>query len=167
MPYRRVYIVTPLSPEEVRERLQKITRGRLGIWEVITRSFRARPADPVFIGVCQDASFKIQRDIRYGNSFLPVIRGRIVSRSPGETMVTVRMTVPLLTAIFMAFWFSGVVLAVGFTVPQLFRKGDLLALTPLGLLAAGVAMVWIGFYPETRKAERAIRNALGGTRGGP
>lgn len=162
MPYRRVDIVTPLSPEQVRERLQRITRGRLGFWEVMTRSFRARPADPMFVGVCQDAAFKIQRDIRYGNSFLPVIRGRIVSSSPGETLVTVRMTLPLFTAIFMAFWLSGLVLVAGVTVPQLFLEGNWLALTPLGLLAAGVAMLWFGFYPEARKAERAIRNALGG-----
>ena len=159
--------MTTLSPEQVRERLQTITRRRLGLWEAMTRSFRARPAGPVFVGVCQDAAFKLHRDIGYANSFLPVVRGRIVRRSPRETMVTLRMTLPLPTAIFMAFWLSVVLLVAGVTMPQLFLHGRLVALIPLGMLVMGAAMVWFGFYPEARKAERAIRNVLGGTRGGP
>ena len=82
-------------------------------------------------------------------------------------MVTLRMTLPLPTAIFMAFWLSVVVLVAGVTMPQLFLHGRLVALIPLGMLVMGAAMVWFGFYPEARKAERAIRNVLGGTRGGP
>ena len=61
------------------------------------------PLDPShpFVGKVRDGSFKIQRDIRGRNTFLPVVRGRMVATTSG-TRVEVTMLISLFAAMFLA-----------------------------------------------------------------
>jgi hypothetical protein len=144
----------------VRARLQTITRKRVGVWEALTRSFRPKPTDPLFVGHVSRARFKIHRDIRYGNSFLPIIRGRVFAGTPGETVVTITMALPVFPAAFMLVWFAGVTFVTAATIPEFLASGNPIALGAFAMLGGGVALVWFAFYPEARKAERILRQAL-------
>jgi len=160
VPFRRFRIATRLSPEEVRARLQTITRKRVGVWEALTRSFRPRPADPLFVGYVSPAGFKLHRDIRYGNSFLPLIRGRVRAGTADETVVTITMALPVFTAAFMLAWFAGVTFVIAVAIPEFLASGNPIALGALAMLGGGVALVWFAFYPEAHKAERILRQVL-------
>jgi hypothetical protein len=159
VPFRRINILSSLSPDDARERLKKLTRTRLGLWEAMTRPMKANPTDPPFIGRV-GITFKIHRDIRYGNSFLPIIRGKIVPTSGGRTLVRITMSLPIYTALFMVVWLSGVGFGVAVTIPAFLLRGNAFALVPSGMFALGIGMLWIGFYPEARKAERILRGAF-------
>ncbi len=160
VPFRRFEISTRLSPPEVRASLQAITRKRVGLWEGLTRSLGAAPADPPFTGYVAPTSFKIHRDIRYGNAFLPIVRGRIIAAPSGEALVRVTMSLPVYGAVFMLVWLSGVTWIIAATIAELLFRGNVFALVPIGMLMAGIGMVALGFYPEAWKAERIIRQAL-------
>jgi len=76
MPFYRFHIDTPLTVELAIACIQAITRDRPRFVESFRRSFR-RPdqGDPPFLGKIENQSFRLQRDIRYHNSFLPLIWG--------------------------------------------------------------------------------------------
>ena len=156
MPYRRLDILTPLSPGEVRERLQKITRGRLGVVDELLQTYR-RDGEPEFVGSVTESGFDIHRDIRhpYRHPLLPIIRGRVVSHGPRETLVRIRIRLRILSAISLAF----VLLA---CVMLLWSSASFHALPlPAAVAAAAAAIGCIRFYLEARGAERLIRQALG------
>src|SRR5436190_19553730 len=88
-----------VPPQVVAERLRPIVREKrqFSDFEAWQSSERATPA---FIGTVQDASFRIRRDIRSRNSFLPLIWGRVVPIGTGAR-VSVTMFIHPLVALFM------------------------------------------------------------------
>ena len=69
------------------------------------RRSEERAEDPVFVGSVRELSFSIRRYIRYRNSFLPMIRGRLTPIETG-TRVSVTMFIHPAVAVFMAFWLT-------------------------------------------------------------
>jgi hypothetical protein len=152
MPFYRFEIDVNAQPPTVVERLRTIVRGKLSFREAIRQSFPFNKAEGApFIGSVLDDSFKMRRNIRYRNSFLPMIRGRIASYGVG-TRVSVTMFLHPVVVIFMIFWLS-MVASVAFSHPTL-------SLIPWGMLAFGVALPVGGFIPEAIKAKRLIVEAL-------
>ena len=77
LPYESLAIASPLSPEEVRQKLIAVVKqGKL--FSFLTRS------DKPYRGKVERNEFKIARTIWYSNSFLPIIRGRICSEEYGS-----------------------------------------------------------------------------------
>lgn len=146
--YRRTEIVTPLSPEDVRERLQNITRPHISAWKTFEFVVEAKEPAPQFVGEIGANTFKLHRDIRYGNSHLPVIRGTIASDTSGQTVV--RMTMSL-------HWVSALGLLV---IPFVLFTPEYRTLPALTVFGVLLAVVWLGFEFEARKAERLLRRAL-------
>ena len=71
-------------------------------------SFGWRPADaPPFLGKVEGSRFRCWRDIRYRNSFLPRIAGRVVA-SPDGAKIEVTMHLHPVVFIFMLFWLGAV-----------------------------------------------------------
>jgi hypothetical protein len=110
------------------------------------------PSGPPFIGTVQDNSFKVRRDIRYRNSFLPMIWGRLIS-IPTGTRVRVTMSLHPLVAVFMLVWLGFV--GRGALVD---RSGPPILLW--GMFAFGVVLIAVGFIPEVITAKRLIALAL-------
>jgi hypothetical protein len=97
-------------------------------------------------------SFELQRAILYRNSFLPIIRGRIVPIEVG-TRVNVTMYLHPVVALFMTFWLG----AVGYAL----RAASSTSRLPLLLMFLfGVALTTGGFFPEAFKAKRLLSAAL-------
>lgn len=152
MPFYRFEIEVNAPPPVVVERLRAIVRGKLSFWESVRQSFPFNQADGApFIGSVQEDSFKLRRNIRYRNSFLPMIRGTIASYGVG-TRISVTMFLHPVVAIFMIFWL-GMVTWVAVSRPTA-------SPIPWGMLAFGIALTVGGFIPEAIKAKRLISEAV-------
>jgi hypothetical protein len=152
MPFYRFEIEVNAPPPVVVERLRTIVRAKLSFRESLRQSFPFNRAEGApFIGSVQDDSFKMKRNIRYRNSFLPMIRGTISSYGVG-TRVSMTMFLHPAVAIFMIFWLS-MVGSVAVSHPTV-------SPIPWGMLAFGLAISVGGFIPEAIKAKRLILEAI-------
>jgi hypothetical protein len=165
MPFYRFHLDTPLSESAASERIQKFTRPHRAFREWVAFNIKNitredNTVGPPFLGTVGRA-FRLRRDIRYRNSFLPLIRGRIVP-SPRGSRVNVTMFVHPLVALFMIFWFSGL----GYGVVQLWvhRKQAVpfAVLIPAAMILFGLALMLACFIPEAIKAKRLLESALKG-----
>ena len=157
MPYYRHQIETILSPDATISRIGSlIGDAPQGFWASLKYSFKS-PERP-FLGKIDGYSFKVSRDIRYRNSFLPRIHGQ-VDPAPAGSMITLSMTLHPFVAIFMLFWLSftgvGAWQAVNTSQGQ-----DPTVLVPIGMFIFGIMLVTLGFFPEAIKARRLIENEV-------
>ena len=165
MPFYRFHLDTPLSESAASERIQKFTRPHRAFREWVAFNIKNitredNTAGPPFLGTV-GRTFRLRRDIRYRNSFLPLIRGRIVPSARGSR-VNVTMFVHRLLALFMIFWFSGL----GYGVVQLWvhRKQAVpfAVLIPAAMILFGLALMLACFIPEAIKAKRLLESAIKG-----
>jgi hypothetical protein len=159
MPYYRCDLEVPLPPETVAQRLQGMIGTRPGFLDQLQDLWN-RKAEPVFYGSLGDGSFKISRNIRYNNSFLPQIRGRI-EPTGGGTRVAMTMFVHPAVAVFMLVWCFGAASGAIFAFQSL--NGPYAIYVPMGIFLFMIALPTAGFYPEAFKAKRLIAEALGNT----
>ena len=155
MPYYRFIIDTSLTVDDACSRVKTITRAPRGFWEPF-RPSRDETSHCEFIGSVEPRAFRLRRDIHYRNSFLPMIRGRVIESTHG-TRIHVSMFLHPLVAVFMAFWLSGV----GFGVLQnVSRAAGAVTIVPIGMLLFGLALMIGGFFPEALKAKRLLQESL-------
>jgi hypothetical protein len=145
----RFHVDVDVPPQTVAERLRSIVREKPTFWESFRMAWRARElASPPFIGTVQDDSFRLRRDIRYRNSFLPLVWGRFIS-TPTGTRVSVTMFIHPLVALFMAFWLG----MVGYGA---LKDRSTPPVVLWGMFIFGLALTAGGFFPEAIKARRLI-----------
>jgi hypothetical protein len=148
MPIYGFHLDVPFERHVVTERIQSVVREE----PPLRQWFSSRePVGVPFIGCVRDESFKLRRDIRYRNSFLPRLRGRIVP-TPTGTRVSVTMFLHPFVALFMVFWLGGV--GYGALTDTSFR------LVLWGMFAFGVLLATGGFFPEAFTAKRILSEAL-------
>jgi hypothetical protein len=156
LPYERFVIETRLTPVQVAERLRAVTApGRR------LRLFRASAGGKDFEGTVSDREFRVTRVIRYRNSFLPVVRGRIEDAADGAR-VEVSMRLHPAVFGFMLLWFgfltiSLVVIVVIAAIKQTFSP---FFLVPLGMFAFGYALTTGGFKLESRRSREQLEAIL-------
>ena len=128
--------------------------------QVGPREFLFPTLTKAFTGSVADGGFKIMRVIRYRNSFLPVVTGRIEPHDTGSR-IHVRMRLHLFSAVFMAVWMGFAVVAVaGFVTAYASNPGNRdvgALLAPLGMAVFGWALTTFGFWFEANKQERMLR----------
>src|SRR2546426_7910971 len=115
MPIYRFKIETGLTTQAAIARVKELVGPPRSFWGGVQYSFGLGDAAPPFVGKVERDRFRVHRDIRYRNSFLPMVWGHITS---GPTGSRVRVTVfmhPVVTG-FMAVWFYGL----GFVAVSLF-----------------------------------------------
>lgn len=157
MPIFITTIHSPLPMSDVHLRLGSLIEERTGWASGILGAGTPSRSGALFAGTRDDDSFRIVRLIRYRNSFLPVIRGRLVRGATGTDVRLVMMLHPAV-AVFMGLWCAGLVFGVARTLAQSFAPA--LALGPLLMCLFGVLLTGAGFFPEAVKARRLIRDAL-------
>lgn len=151
MPFYRFHIDVHSPTQVVTERLRSVhkTPREQGSFPGSHWREFAMP----FVGYVKEDSFTLRRNIRYrSNSFLPVIRSRIV---PTETGAQVKVTMFMnpWTAIFMAFWLGFV--GWGALTDQSASPSILWLMFVFGL-----ALSLGGFFPEAIKARRLLIEAV-------
>src|SRR5262249_1058658 len=132
-------------------------------WNAFQRSFD-RDSIPLrpFIGTAEGDRFRVRRDIRYRNAFLPIVLGR-VSTVPTGVRVGVTMFLRPVIAVFMLLWFSSIGYAVGLSAWRLLntpRDAHMMFLVPAGVLIFGVVFVGTGFFLEGRQGREAFGAAF-------
>jgi hypothetical protein len=160
MPLYRFQIDSNLTKQVVLQRIRALTREDPGVWQSIKESFAKRRESSVpFIGGVEESDFRLHRDIRYRNSFLPRIRGHVEAIA-GGTRIFVTMYLHPLVGVFMLIWLGGVGLG-ALAVSTAGQAGTVPTLVPFFMLVFGVALTLGGFYPEAIKARRLLEQGLG------
>lgn len=149
MPLYWFHIDSPEQPQVLAKRIRSIVREEPG-WRGIFRRIwrRDEPSGPPFIGSVGDASFKLRRDIRGRNSFLPLVWGHIIPTETGAR-VNVTMYIHPVVALFMVFW-------LGSTGSGALTDTSAFHLILWGMFVFGVALTTGGFFPEALKAQRLL-----------
>jgi hypothetical protein len=118
----------------------------------------------VFTGRCDETSFELTRVIRYRNSFLPVVSGRIEGGAGPASRIHVVLRLYREVRIFMAVWLGGVALGILATLGaalHLFGRpfvhngrepGFLPVFIACGLFCAGFGLMHGAFHGEAKKA---------------
>ena len=163
--FYRFTIETPLSGPEVAERLRPLIRTRRGFVEALRYQYfliRRKDSDPSFIGKVDAVSFQMHRDIRYSNSFMPLLRGRIEPSASGSQGSQVRVTMALHPFVFafMTFWFSGMGVGAVMALTSTAFGNQLLRFMPAGMFVFVAALVYVSFFPEAIIARRLLEKAL-------
>ncbi len=107
-----------------------------------------------FSGTLEGNSFKIQRIIKYRNSFLPVIHGKVYN-SDKNTEVSITMTPSLSTSLFLVFWLG----IAGYPLFLFVLGGEIetfKAIFSTGMLGFGYLLATIGFGFEANRAEKEL-----------
>jgi hypothetical protein len=153
----RFHVDINVPPHIAVERLRAIVlneKERPSFWEAFRMAWRSPDLmSPPFVGTVQEDSFRIRRDIRHRNSFLPVVCGRLVP-TPTGTRVWVTMFIHPLVLVFMLFW-------LGMIGGGVAHRPDSFALW--GMFVFGIALTACGFVPEVTKANRLITDAVLGS----
>jgi hypothetical protein len=159
MPFYRFQIQSRLTTETILVRIRALVRESPGFWQSVRESLGRRPDDsPPFIGRVEGNRFRMRRDIRYRNSFLPQVHGSVVPNPVGANVKVTMYLHPLVVG-FMLFWLGTVGLGalVGFTNQ---RESMGPALIPAGMFLFGIGLVVGGFYPEAYKARRLLEQGI-------
>ena len=144
--------------ETVLERIRGLMRSPPTLEERALTLFGASGNEErPFIGDVDGSTFNFRRDIRYQNSFLPRISGK-VKRRAGGACVTVSMSITPFVVALMSIW---LVIHGGWALVSINRLGSEI---PLFMFIGAAAVTVLGFIPEALKAKRILlqRVARGG-----
>ena len=162
MPFYRFHLDAPLSESAASERIQVLVRPARRTfreWIAFNITREDVTVGPPFLGKVGFRTFRLRRDIRYRNSFLPLVWGRIVPSRAGSR-INITMFMHPLVVLFMIFWFSGL----GYGVVQLWvhRKEAVpfAILVPAIMIVFGLALMLVCFIPEAIKAKRLLETAF-------
>jgi hypothetical protein len=151
MPLYRIQLHSPIPPYAAVEKLKSVTRKPPGFNESIRQSFNFTiPPNELFLGSIKDSSFCICRNIRYRNSFLPRIRGKITAENSGS-YIDISMQLHPFVAVFMTGWLFFVGLTAFALAPA--QKEFFI---PLGMFVFGILLTAGGFIPEAIKAKNML-----------
>ena len=152
-PFDRVSIQTQLAPHEVIARLASVVEPR--------KFWRFRGGQQPFEGEVNATDFRITRIITYRNSFLPVIRGRVVPDGGGGRL-DASFTLHPLVITFLVVWCGLLFIIGGPMWVGALLSGDWHGgpLTTLGLLAFAWLLTSASFTVEARKARTMLAELL-------
>jgi hypothetical protein len=153
LPYRTHVFESALVPAQVLERLNAAVQPMQWV--------RSRqPAERPFEGTIDGSTFRIQRAIRYRNSFLPRLHGRIEPMPDGRARVVVAFQLHPAVAVFMAVWFGFLIMIGGgaLAYPSSGSGDSAPRWILLGMLAFGVVLILGAFIPEAHKARQLLQD---------
>ncbi len=146
VPYKSVTIKTNLSKEEIIHRLDRIV-SRKYIWRQKNRD------DKEFYGTIQNDKIKIARYVQGRNSYLPRITG-VIERKTDGTYLSLKMKLHPLVILVMLF-----LLMQPFFLSYT-KNGNTNFMWSVIVIAFHVLMYYIGFLPETKRAEERLIQLL-------
>jgi hypothetical protein len=158
LPWRRYEILSHMQPAEALAAIARVTAPGRSLW----RHPLSRPVAD-FEGAVGPDGFAINRVIRYRNSFLPMIKGRLEA-APVGTLITISMRPLWLVTIFWLFWmtFVAVFLAAMLLAKIGVQNRSVGILVGAGMLAFGYLVCSIGFGLEARWAKQMLEKLLSG-----
>jgi hypothetical protein len=155
IPFQKLTVTSPLSPEEVLSRLAgalepMMKTGRRWIFDP-----NAKPYEGEILG----REFRIRRVIGYRNSFLPVITGTVEPAEQGS-VISIKLRLRRVTAVFACLWiglaaFFGAAAFLTLFLPD--APFNRLSLPALLFAPAGYTLVTAFFRMESGKSSAYFR----------
>ena len=121
------------------------------------RSIFYRNYDEFFNGKILKDSFKLQRNINYRNSFLPVLIGEI-NETDSCTRITIKTRMNLFVIVFLCLWFGGV--SLGCLITPFVDFEIQFKFIPYLMLLAGILITVLPYKYETKKAKEKLEELL-------
>ena len=160
MPFYRFVIDSPMPPQLALATVQTLVRKPPTFWASLKSSFSFRiNSDQPFLGTVGPDSFRIRREIRGRNSFLPLVWGKVFPDRLGSR-VTITMFLQPMTALFMLFWFSMIGIGLYRELRSTNNPFNTESLISIGMILFGIGLVLFGFIPEVIKAKRILISTL-------
>ncbi len=152
---RRVRLLSPYHPTEVLCRLRGATRAPASLSRFFKGDFSALTTRADFVGSVGEERFEIRRDIRYRNSFLPLVDGHIVQDGDGTRIDLVFGLHPAV-AIFMLIWlgFAGFIAIM--LIANRPEDAPWAFLMPCGMFLFGVILSASCYFPEESIAKKKL-----------
>ena len=163
LPFENYAIQTSLTAQEVFQRLyDKIEEKRNHGF-----NWRSKISNKPYEGKVSTTSFTMSRVIDHRNSFLPIIRGKIISLA-GQTRVEINMRPAMGTLIFMSVWLGFIgticltmVIAAVMHISEVFKEGISGAtLIPFILLIFGLLIQKYSFRSESKETKEFLATLL-------
>jgi len=110
-----------------------------------------------FNGKIFEASFKIQRNINYRNSFLPVLIGEINETDSG-TIITIKTRLNLFVIVFLCIWFGGV--SLGCLITPFADFEIQFRFIPYIMLITGILITILPYKYEIKRAKEKLEELL-------
>lgn len=154
--YENFKLVTSLSKDEVRKRIEESTEPR----KLFRTSFFSSPNHKLYEGEVRGYEFNIRRIIRYRNTFRPVIIGRIVPEKD-QTKVHIAMRPSVYGIAFGGFVIVGLLAMILYYLNDAWNR----TFVP-GIIGAGILMIFIwlmaslSFRFESRRSRKFLAMIL-------
>lgn len=155
LPYRRYEIRTSLNQNDALQKLTEAIQPPLSWWR-----WSRWVGDGEFYGKVAEGRFRCIRYIAYRNSFIPIVRGEVVSDTNGGSIIRVTMRMYNVVTLFCTVWLAFFALGMMATLLKpamceaIFCAENVLI--PMFMLAVFAAMMIGGFSTEANKAERFL-----------
>ncbi len=166
LPFESYILTSKLSVEEVKKRLAENIEPKQYFR---FPAFIKKPSSKPYEGEILVDTFIISRIINYGNSFLPLITGRI-STFVGKTQINIKMRPMIFVLIFISLWLGivglfclGIVLTALFQIRQILENGfSPIILIPFGMFLFGYLLTTLGFKAESKNSKEFLARLLDG-----
>lgn len=159
LPYERITLESSRSADELVTALAGVTRPPES---TVFRPLIRPEETATFVGEVSKERLNIRRAIRYRNSFVPFVMGRILEASSGsriEAIMLPHVAVLVIMAVFMLMLAPAAIISIaGFIQRGMF---DELAWLPLVMLGGLYVACMAGFVPEAHKTKRILREIAG------
>lgn len=163
LPFEKYILTTKLHYDEIFKLLDDNIEPKKNI------QFFAfnRDSDKPYQGEISGNSFTMSRIIKYNNSFLPVVKGKI-SSIVGETQIRIVMRPQMFFLIFGSLWMAIVGLfCAGFLLGGLLNLKQIVEhgfspafLMPFGMFIFGYLLISISFKKESKKSQQFLATLL-------
>ena len=163
LPFARLTLDSPRSPDELVAALQRLTRPHRPLEIRVIR-----PSETAtFVGDVSKERLEFRRAFRGRNSFAPYVVGRII-QGPGGARIEAIMRPHIIVLVFMAAWLIWLAPWALIGVSELVKQGagsEPWAWIPVVMWAAMYPMCMLGFVPDARKMRRMLREITNGSPG--
>lgn len=113
------------------------------------------------ISIVED-SFKMKRIISYRNSFLPQIKGNLLSESDNSTVTTFTIQLVPFVSVFITIWISIALLGCSLILINIsYDELDVYSIMPLSMPFFGYFMPYYFFNIEYARSKKDLINILG------
>ena len=163
VPFEKYILTTKLSCDDIYKRLADNIEPKQNIQFFAFNRNSAKPYE----GEISGNSFTMSRIIKYNNSFLPVIKGKI-SSIVGQTQIRIVMRPEMFFLMFGSLWMAivglfcaGLLLAGFLNFKQIVEHGFSPAfLIPFGMFIFGYLLISISFKKESKKSQQFLATLL-------
>ena len=153
LPYEKLIINTNLTSEEIIEKLNEYIEP----YQPFRNKFK--PPNKPYNGKIDGNNFTIARNINYRNSFLPIVKGKIISDYQGS-IINITLSLHPVIIVFIGFWLYMTGGMGFFFLISMITSGEFMlgGLIPLGMFIFGCLLTIIPFKVEAKIAKKFLQD---------